>query len=70
MGVVDIFQIAIHDESTSPWETLSKEPEDKQRFQRNVIEAHEELATLPGAAGEPFRAVVRCLAKDPERHSN
>jgi anti-sigma B factor antagonist len=69
MGVTEIFHIVAKDESAPIWTTLSKEPEDKQRFQRNVIEAHEELASLPGAAGEPFRAVVRCLAKDVERHS-
>jgi hypothetical protein len=51
---------------------LTKEPEDKQRLQRNVnvIEVHEELAALPGAAGEPFRAVVRCLAKDVDKNAS
>ena len=57
MGVTGVLPILDAEEaSPSSWTALTKEPEDKQRFQRNVIEAHEELAALPGAAGEPFRA--------------
>ncbi len=32
-------------------------------LKRNVVQAHEELASLPGPAGEQFKAVVRCLAE-------
>jgi anti-sigma B factor antagonist len=71
MGVMGVFPILTMEEGVPPsWTILTKEPEDKQRFQRNVLEAHEELAKLPGAAGEPFRAVVRCLAKDLEKHAD
>jgi anti-anti-sigma factor len=67
MGVLDVFHVASAAETAPPsWTLLTREQEDKQCFQRNVIQAHEELAALPGAAGEPFRAVVRCLAKDAE----
>jgi anti-sigma B factor antagonist len=69
MGVEDVFHIQTMEEAAVPfWTVLTREPEDKQCFQRNVIDAHEELAKLPGAAGEPFRAVVRCLAKDVEKN--
>jgi len=65
MGVQDIFQIISTEESAEiPWVPLTKEPDDGQRLQRNVLEAHEELAGLPGSAGEPFRAVARCLKKE------
>jgi anti-anti-sigma factor len=32
-------------------------------FKRNVVQAHEELANLPGPAGEQFKAVIRCMAQ-------
>jgi anti-sigma B factor antagonist len=68
MGVTDVFHVSPGDEAAPPaWKPLLEDPRDKQCFQRNVIEAHEQLASLPGAAGEPFRAVVRCLAKDAKR---
>ncbi len=34
-------------------------------FQRTVVQAHEELAALPGPAGEEFKSVVRCLESSP-----
>jgi hypothetical protein len=48
-----------------PWADLPAEPHDVGSFQRNVVQAHEELANLPGPAGEQFRAVARCLAQTP-----
>jgi anti-anti-sigma factor len=45
------------------WTELGSEPPDVQSFKRNVTQAHEELANLPGPAGEQFKAVVRCLAE-------
>jgi anti-anti-sigma factor len=44
------------------WSELS-ETADMTSFKRNVVQAHEELANLPGAAGEQFKAVARCLAE-------
>ena len=71
MGVEEVFHIMNAAESTTAgWTVLTRESEDVQGFQRNVIQAHEELASLPGAAGEPFKAVVRCLAKDVEKKSS
>ena len=68
MGVIDVFQIRAMEASAPPcWTELTKETEDKPGLQRTVIQAHEELARLPGAAGEPFRAVVRCLEKEMEK---
>ncbi len=67
MGVEEVFNIVVTEEpATAGWTPLTKEPADQNCFQRNVLQAHEELAALPGSAGEPFRAVVRCLAKDME----
>ena len=45
------------------WTELCSEPADLPSFKRNVAQAHEELANLPGAAGEQFKAVSRCLAE-------
>lgn len=65
MGVKEFFSFQNRDETAAAcWIELAKEIEDQRGFQHNVLQAHEELANLPGAAGEPFRAVVRCLAKE------
>jgi anti-anti-sigma factor len=45
------------------WTEVGSEPPDVQSFKRNVAQAHEELANLPGQAGEQFKAVVRCLSE-------
>jgi len=44
------------------WNDVGSETADPQSFKRNVTQAHEELARLPGQAGEQFKAVTRCLA--------
>ncbi len=68
MGVSDIFQIQMREEPAVPsWTSLTKETEDRPGLERNVLQAHEELANLPGKAGAPFRAVVRCLAHDMDK---
>jgi anti-sigma B factor antagonist len=70
MGVTEVFPVFDMEEAApSSWTVLTKGSDDKQHLQRNVLEAHEELACLPGAAAERFRAVVRCLAKDMEKGS-
>jgi anti-sigma B factor antagonist len=70
MGVAQVFSIQAREEAAGPeWTVLTKEPEDARTLQRNVYQAHEELASLPGSAGEAFRAVVRCMAKDLEKNA-
>jgi anti-anti-sigma factor len=48
------------------WQEMAGDPCDAGTFQGNEVQAHEELANLPGPAGDPFREVVRCMAKDAE----
>jgi anti-anti-sigma factor len=45
------------------WLHVPPAPADGGTFRRTVEEAHEELAALPGPAGESFRAVVECMTK-------
>jgi anti-anti-sigma regulatory factor len=47
------------------WEVLCCEGEKGDGFKAKVVQAHQELANLPGKAGEPFREVVRGLMQDP-----
>jgi anti-anti-sigma factor len=54
------------DPGPDSWTQLPTNPDDPCMFKRNVVQDHEELATLPGPAGEPFREVVRCLARERE----
>jgi anti-anti-sigma factor len=67
MGLTGIFPLTTADEP--PAVACTEVPGDLQdacAFKRNVLQAHEELASLPGPAGDQFRAVMRCMANDPE----
>jgi anti-anti-sigma factor len=64
MGVEDCLPAVTAPEAAGDWTELPCEPEDVDTFNRNVIQAHQELANLGGPAGEAFQAVARCLAKD------
>jgi anti-anti-sigma factor len=67
MGLADVFPaVSAEEAEVSDCTELIEDMQDVKGFKRNVIQAHEELASLPGPAGEQFRAVVRCLAQDPD----
>lgn len=51
-----------HDEAAD-WHELTLDSGDAGQFRRNIAQAHEELAALPGPVGEQFQAVVRCLSR-------
>jgi anti-sigma B factor antagonist len=64
MGLADVFPPqAVEVNPDAVWTELANEGNDPNSFKRNVAQAHEELASLPGPAGEQFKAVVRCMAK-------
>jgi anti-anti-sigma factor len=44
------------------WTELMCEVEDVNSLKSNIAQAHQELASLPGPAGEQFQAVMRCLS--------
>lgn len=65
MGLDDLFAVVpACVESPSDWTILSGDLGDVENCQRGVVQAHEELAHLPGPAGEAFRKVMRCLSGD------
>jgi anti-sigma B factor antagonist len=67
MGVDDLFPVRVEEESREgDWKELGTGPEDLPTCKGLVVQAHQELATLPGPAGETFRQVVRTLAKAEE----
>jgi anti-anti-sigma regulatory factor len=71
MGLTAIFRTETVDEGADlPWADLPAAGADPGSVKRNVAQAHEELANLPGPAGEPFRAVVRCMAQAAEAEKN
>lgn len=49
---------------------LPSDQDEVKAFQGNVVEAHQELAKLPGETGATFRAVVECLEKAPAPRPN
>jgi anti-anti-sigma factor len=61
MGMNAICPVCEGDEPTGPWLQVDSPAEDGETFQCRVLQAHQELADLPGPAGEAFRAMVRCL---------
>jgi anti-sigma B factor antagonist len=72
MGLADVFPPgAVELPADVTWTELAGEDADPGSFKRNIAQAHEELANLPGPAGEQFKAVVRCMAKaDAEKPAN
>jgi anti-anti-sigma factor len=65
MGVEDCLPAVTAEECTADnWTELACEADSADAFNRNVLQAHEELANLGGAAGRQFEAVARGLAKD------
>lgn len=50
-------------DAAAPWQELKLDNADAGSFRRNVTQAHEELAALPGQAGEQFQAVLRCMSQ-------
>jgi anti-anti-sigma factor len=48
------------------WQDLPVGQPDVGSLKRNVAQAHEELANLPGKAGEQFRVVAECMARAAE----
>lgn len=64
MGLADYLEDQA--EETSPqngWKELPSRPADMNTFRRTVEQAHQELAKLPGEAGEQFQEVLRCMSR-------
>ena len=68
MDLEDFFTMTTTTDEAEPtsWTQLCCDMEPPDSFKPKVIEAHQELACLPGKAGEPFREVVRGLVQDQE----
>jgi anti-anti-sigma factor len=73
MGLTTLFATQVADlDPAAPWQDLPLEQPDVGSLKRNVAQAHEELAKLPGKAGEQFRVVAECMARaaEAEKHSS
>jgi hypothetical protein len=66
MGLEDVFSTLLAEVPEAAWEEIGCELGAPDDFKCKVIQAHQELANLPGKAGEPFRQVVAGLMKDME----
>ncbi len=53
-------------DNNATWIQLDPDCTDTRSFKRNVVQAHEELAELPGHSGEQFKAVVQTMKKAEE----
>ena len=64
MGLNAILPVLTTDEPADDgWTDLPSSCEDVQTFKTTVTQAHQELAALPGPAGEAFHKVARCIAQ-------
>jgi anti-anti-sigma factor len=66
MSLDGVFPTVTAEEADAAWKNLPCEVERGDGFKASVVQAHEELANLPGKAGEPFRDLVRGLRQDME----
>jgi anti-anti-sigma factor len=67
MGLADVFPIATGEElAVVDCTALDAGMDDVKAFQLNVVQAHVELANLPGRAAEPFKKVARMLTQEME----
>jgi anti-anti-sigma regulatory factor len=67
MALAEFFPVVAEQEvAPGDWVELTANPDDPEAFQRHVVQAHVELARLPGAAGQPFQEVARRLVEDME----
>jgi anti-anti-sigma regulatory factor len=64
MGLDGVLTVAAEEPDPGPWTDLCGAAQDVSAVKGTVVQAHRELADLPGPAGEPFRAVVRCLERE------
>lgn len=68
MGIADMFLFENKPfDAQQRWTELPCRIEDPSLLKRNIVQAHEELAKLPGKAGEEFQAVVRCMNEAKEK---
>jgi anti-anti-sigma regulatory factor len=67
MDLDDFFTMTTEDEPLpEEWTELCCQMESPELFKPKVVEAHQELANVPGKCGETFREVVRGLVEKPE----
>jgi anti-anti-sigma factor len=62
MGIEELLSVVCHSGHTEmTWVPLTPEVQDSCVLRAQVMQAHRELAAVPGACGEQFRAVAACL---------
>jgi len=64
MGLDKVLPVVTREAPAGPWLDLTADAGEVDVCKRNVIQAHRSLADLDGAAGEPFRAVMRVLDRE------
>jgi anti-anti-sigma factor len=68
MGLGDVLPIEITEiDSQTNWSDLACDQSDTHLLKSNIAQAHQELAALPGPAGEEFKAVIRCMTEAEEK---
>jgi anti-sigma B factor antagonist len=65
MGVENFFSLVPPSEMPSQeWQELEGVADETHALHRNVVQAHQELASMDGKIGDTFRPVAQCLARD------
>ena len=65
MGCEDFYDVETADRIDGDWIVVAPVAVRMEKLQRSILEAHDELAQLPGPAGTVFRTVVDELRRTP-----
>jgi anti-anti-sigma factor len=66
MGLEDFYAIDVAERPSGTWQELTQARPEDERLRRLVLEAHDELACVPGPNAGAFRTVVDELRREQE----
>lgn len=66
MGLEDFYNVDVADRIDGAWSELVTSPTNVERLKRMIVDAHDELARVPGPSADTFRSVVEELRRADE----
>lgn len=64
MGLEDFYAVELTNRIEGPWVEIATAPGGTPKLRRVILDAHEELARIPGPAGHTFRPVADELRRE------
>jgi anti-anti-sigma factor len=69
MGLEDFYTIDVADRVQGSWDEIRPKTPSTDKLRRLILDAHDELACVPGLAADAFRPVAEELHRDDDRPS-